>query len=647
MPNLLNSKRAGQEQEETADATERLEKSAEQATRERGAANPLEQAVKQQTALQDELEKVQNDARELGGKNQKSFDNMKHALTEEYRRPVDSFQSAGPGGASQSQRDDLRQAQQELLDNEQLKEQLEELEQAAKATQEAAKSVEFAAQSMQTRREETRCAVIAGQSAALAETAQADQTSGKFTAAEMTERQREREARVADDVAALMKNQTDEISRVAKLLHEIQKLTMSLVEDLQKGLPQDVAFENRLAQFNEKCERALAEAVLWYGRLSDIEAVKQTWEKASRGLENTPKGFAKARETFWGMLNEGADEDAKRCRRLFEHLGVEWQQGTNAPLLAVESRRIKEMREGAEHDEQMRKWYEQEIKGIRISVDHAADKKANDTLTLAASNLRLMTQSDNSARGNSYGVSERWKANLEKSSEEVEDSAEKRDHRRGKSAEKSHDRQEVKTFGVLQQQIAERQARAASNRSGELKKANESFETEALELRDLKLRPLDGETEGARSARQEKLREVLSQFHNAEREQLKELHASETRLEALQKVELQKAQLSASAQSSAVELLKLEKAIQARFARDQIERDALRREMNICRNENGARMLEAIYAAATLKAQQEAIERAVAQQQETVEQQNERREALDRKRHAHEPYADVPGADHG
>ena len=114
MPSLRHGKQAAQEQQENADAAN-LESSAEQAKRERDAAKPLEQSIKEQAGVRSHLEDIQKVVELAEKDSKKLFEQMKAGLGQ----PKDTFQAAGPEGASQTQRDELRHAQQELLQQEQ------------------------------------------------------------------------------------------------------------------------------------------------------------------------------------------------------------------------------------------------------------------------------------------------------------------------------------------------------------------------------------------------------------------------------------------------------------------------------------------------------------------------------------------------
>jgi hypothetical protein len=124
-------------------------------------------------------------------------------------------------------------------------------------------------------------------------------------------------------------------------------------------------------------------------RFSESLCLQNLWNQASLGLPNTPDGFAKARANFWTLVNSSWSTDAGTVRAIIMAAGYELQTGNNAPLLNSRGWDRKATRE---------------LTDRRLTIDHADPKSVEPGQTLNSSNLRFMSQRDNSFRGNRYGA---------------------------------------------------------------------------------------------------------------------------------------------------------------------------------------------------------------------------------------------------
>jgi RHS repeat-associated protein len=138
------------------------------------------------------------------------------------------------------------------------------------------------------------------------------------------------------------------------------------------------------SEFSRFAQRAFA------GNFDQTEALRTLWNEAARGKPSTREGFAQAREAFWRSVNTGTGENAATVRGILREAGYELQGGSNAPLRSMTGWDPRDTREIADR---------------RLSIDHADPQSVSSGTILNPSNLRFMTQRDNSTRG------ARWDAN--------------------------------------------------------------------------------------------------------------------------------------------------------------------------------------------------------------------------------------------
>lgn len=145
--------------------------------------------------------------------------------------------------------------------------------------------------------------------------------------------------------------------------------------------------------------RAAAKA--YQSRFSETPALKALWQQAAQGLPSTTEGFAQARSRFWRLVNEGTSADAKAVREILKEMKFELQEGTNAPMLKLE---------GWDPESGMKTWdprQTREITDRRLTIDHADAQSSGSGANLDPSNLRFMTQRDNSFRGNRFDANDK------------------------------------------------------------------------------------------------------------------------------------------------------------------------------------------------------------------------------------------------
>lgn len=124
-------------------------------------------------------------------------------------------------------------------------------------------------------------------------------------------------------------------------------------------------------------------------RFSATPCLKTLWERAALGSPDTPEGFVSARREFWRLVNSSGSADAESVRAIIVTAGYELQSGTNAPLLKLQNWDHRTSRE---------------LSDRRLTIDHADPQSATRKQTLSSSNLRFMSQRDNSLRGDRYGA---------------------------------------------------------------------------------------------------------------------------------------------------------------------------------------------------------------------------------------------------
>lgn len=506
------------------------------------------------------------------------------------------------------------------------------LDQVGESLRDAARSAVFAAESMSARHEAAGSAFR-----------------NELEAERVLARQQGREERVADRLETLAERQIEEVDRLGELVSGMRQASLSFAQDVLAHLEEDAGqphaqwlqdAQDRLQRFKEEWRDVVATGSLWDGRFSDVEAVKRTWERAAEGQKADAKGYEAARSSFWELVNAALDDDAREVRRLLDRAGVEWQEGRNAPLLAVSSTRLEQMREAAAlGDEQMAKWVEADRRARTITIDHVAGKGTHPELAIEASNLRFLAQSDNSARGKWYDLADRRSLDFRRSDEWQAANEESRNRRRGERADESHERFEAMAVALAQQRLEREKGRAAAEHQKELNEAVGNRERKARELRDSSLRPLNGESEELRRSRQEGLLKELDRFLNGARRQIEALQESERRLHERQQQELLQVRQSLADEEStpaAREALERIRGLEERFAAERDEIEGVRRDMDTRRNADERRMLDAIYLATSIEAQEERVKRAFERQQQTQQEQERRLDELARKRHAHD-----------
>lgn len=494
-----------------------------------------------------------------------------------------------------------------------------------KSLRDAVRSAVFAAESMLARHEAT---VLAVRNELEIAARNRDQFAGN--------QQQRRDEMVADRLETLAERQIAEVDRLGKLVSDVRQASLSFVQDVQAGLAKN-ATRDRLQRFNEEWRDVVAMGNLWDGRFSDNEAVKRTWERAAEGQRADAKGYEAARSEFWGLVNAARDDDAREVRRLLDRVGVEWQEGNNAPLLAASSTRLEQMRKAAAlGDEPMRKWVEADRRARIITIDHVADKGTHPELAIDASNLRFLAQSDNSARGKWYDATDRRSLDFRHSDERQAANEKSRDRRRGERSDESHERFEAMAIALAQQRLEQEQGRAAAEHPNELNEAIENREKKVKELRDSSLRLMNGESEELRRNRQEGLLKELDTFLNAARRQIEALQESERLLHERQQQELLQMRQSLADEPSTLiarEVLERIRNLEQRFAAERNEMEGVRLDMDTRRNADERRMLDAMYLTTSREAQEASVKRAFERQQQTQQDQERRLDALARKRY--------------
>jgi hypothetical protein len=93
-------------------------------------------------------------------------------------------------------------------------------------------------------------------------------------------------------------------------------------------------------------------------------------------------------------VNSSWSADAGTVRAIVLAAGYELQAGNNAPLFNLQGWDPKATRE---------------LTDRRLTIDHADPKSVEPGQTLNSSNLRFMSQRDNSFRGNRYGAGDQRK----------------------------------------------------------------------------------------------------------------------------------------------------------------------------------------------------------------------------------------------
>ena len=553
------------------------------------------------------------------------------ALRDEQRQPLDSFALAGPADAALRIGDELRRTQQEVLGHGQAKEYSDQVRDSMEA---AVRSVLYAAESMLARHEATASALRNELQAKLDAAQTRDQSDPNLTASDRLARQQQRENVATGELETLAKRELYDVGRLEGLVSDTREAIRSFTQDAQANLAESAGRSNeqqlqdgqeRLQRFNEQHSDIVALRIVWDGRLSDVQAMKTTWDKAAAGpaaelekkwdqldekgrREAAAKAYETARENFWGLVNKPSDDAAREVHRLLDRAGAEWQKEKKAPLL----------------------------QGMTITLDHVADKAAHPRLALDASNLRFLTREDNSARGNKLSVTDRRNVDFVSSAEQQIRNAKRRDWAASQRFDKSH-----ATYDALveaKQRLKQEQDRVAALHQKESSEAIANRDKKVNELRSADLRLLNGEDESLRRARQNTRLDDLNKFLDAALKQSGQLQQFELSMHERQQQELSQ-EMERLARGPAITAEQMREEIhklQLRVSEEQREFENLWRDMDIMRNLDELRMLRAIYEAASRQAQEESIKRASELQQQTQEEQDRRLRELARERDTHD-----------
>jgi hypothetical protein len=119
-------------------------------------------------------------------------------------------------------------------------------------------------------------------------------------------------------------------------------------------------------------------------KFSEVPALKSMWESAAEGSANTSAGYRQTAERFWTEVNTGTSSDSAVAREMLEAAGYDLQGGSRAPLLKLQGWDSRATRE---------------LTDRRLSIDHIEAFSKNPSAANSSSNMRFMTQRDNSFRG--------------------------------------------------------------------------------------------------------------------------------------------------------------------------------------------------------------------------------------------------------
>ena len=619
MPTLTHNKDAAQEQKHQATAEALKDKSFGH--------DKLNDLQKQ---LKEMREKTLDDTRGLIKDCNEALRQIK-ALRDEQRQPLDSFALAGPGDAALRIGDELRRTQQEVLGHGQAKEYSDQVRDSLEA---AVQSVLYAAESMTARHEATASALRNELQAKLDAAQTHDQSDPHLSSSDRLAQQQQREKVAAGELETLAKRELYDVGRLQELVSDTREAILSFTVDAQANLAESAGRTNeqqlqdgqeRLQRFNENQRDSVALRIVWDGRLSDVKAMKTTWDKAAAGpaeelarkwdhldekgrREAAKKAYETARENFWGLVNRPTDDAAREAHNLLDRVGAEWQKGKNAPLL----------------------------QGMTITLDHVADKAAHPTLALDASNLRFLTKEDNSARGNNLSVTDRRNVDFVTSEEQRIRNAKRRDRAASQRFDKSHAIYD--DLLAAKQRLKQEQDRVAALHQKESSEVIANRDKKVNELRSADLRLLNGEDENLRRARQNTRLDDLNKFLDAALKQSGQLQQFELSMHERQQQELSQdiERLAREPAMTAEQILNEIRKLQLRVAEEQSEFEKLWRDMDTMRNLDELRMLRAIYETASRQAQEESIRRAFELQRQTEEEKDRRVRELARERDTHD-----------
>lgn len=614
------------------------EKSLEREKLERGPLRNLDRAAMLREGRKELLQEVLGVARDVKNDVEQRCERMEKAA----RTNASDHFAKSPDTAV-----DHRSAQREAAEQVRTAERQRELERAVASLREAAQTTVAAIESLSVRHraEEARL------QKELTEALKAAPNAG-LAANELRAQQREREAMVSERLDALADRHMAEAERLGSFVAEMRKTILAFAQEAQKNLAEGtdrshddamVQSRERSQRFEEECRDIVALRNLWDGRFADIEALKRTWEKAAKGERSDAAGYDAARSKFWDAVNNAkanADKDAQEVRRLLDRARVEWQGGSNAPLMAASSARLDEMKKAAElGDKRMNEWVEADRRARLITIDHVADKGRHAELALDASNLRLLANSDNSARGKHYDVADLRNLDFVRSKERQETNAQRRDARRGERADESHDIFEEMAIALAEARVKREQALMAVEREKAMTEAAANREHKLEELRASKPRHLDGESEEQRRASKASSVARVEEFLEQARKQIERFDQFEKALAARQQRDLAQAQKELADQRetlSARQALGRVRDLEQRLAEERAELGRLWVAMDSRRNADEKQMLDAIYQARSGEEREQGIERAKIRQEEAQREQEERIAELEKKRSAHD-----------
>ena len=619
MPTLTHNKDAAQEQKHQATAEALKDKSFGH-----DKLNDLQKQLKEMRG------NALDDARGLIKDCNEALRQIK-ALRDEQRQPLDSFALAGPADAALRIDDELRHARQEVLGHGQAKEYSDQVRDSLEA---AVQSVLYAAESMTARHEATASALRNELQAKLDAAQTHDQSDPHLSSSDRLAQRQQREKVAAGELETLAKRELYDVGRLQELVSDTREAILSFTEDAHANLAESAGRTNeqqlqdgqeRLQRFNENQRDSVALRIVWDGRLSDVKAMKTTWDKAAAGpaeelarkwdhldekgrREAAKKAYETARENFWGLVNRPTDDAAREAHNLLDRVGAEWQKGKNAPLL----------------------------QGMTITLDHVADKAAHPTLALDASNLRFLTKEDNSARGNNLSVTDRRNVDFVTSEEQRIRNAKRRDRAASQRFDKSHAIYD--DLLAAKQRLKQEQDRVAALHQKESSEVIANRDKKVNELRSADLRLLNGEDENLRRARQNTRLDDLNKFLDAALKQSGQLQQFELSMHERQQQELSQdiERLAREPAMTAEQILNEIRKLQLRVAEEQSEFEKLWRDMDTMRNLDELRMLRAIYETASRQAQEESIRRAFELQRQTEEEKDRRVRELARERDTHD-----------
>jgi RHS repeat-associated protein len=157
------------------------------------------------------------------------------------------------------------------------------------------------------------------------------------------------------------------------LIETVEKSAARLPRSGDRVLPALSSVPVGTAQFSELAGK------VFQSRFAATPELGRLWQQVAAGLPNTPKGFAKAREAFWTVVNKGDTADARAIQSLLREAGYELQGGSKAPLNRLLPNAPKSDR--------------------LLTIDHIDPKSQNPLLTLDPENLVFLPSRDNAQKG--------------------------------------------------------------------------------------------------------------------------------------------------------------------------------------------------------------------------------------------------------